>query len=402
MNKKAEIVRVPKAEVYARIEVLQENLRKEGFDGAVILHNPDLFYYTGTVQDAYLWMPVEGAPTLVVRKSIDRARFDSPLDNLLPIKSPKQLPNVFAELIPKGKPKLGIEFDVVPVSTMRFWQGMFSRVEWEDVSGIIWRQRAVKSTFEIESIRAAGRMVTSTVLEAPSIYRPGMGEQELSALMVQRMRMKGHHGTIRTRNWRSEIYVGGTVSAGISADSPWPFDGPVAQFSRYSGISSLNSDRGIEKDQPVLIDMLGGYNGYLYDFSRTFVYGRLETRVKKAYAATRDIRDAVIGEMKTGARPKDLFELAVSLAGKAGIAEAFMNHGANKVRFIGHGIGLELDEGPVIAKAFEEPLVAGNVVALEPKAVFPGVGGVGVEDTVLVTDQGGEILCPCEADIFSL
>lgn len=396
-----DVVKIPEEEVYARIEKLQRALEEHGFEGALILHNPNLFYYAGTVQDAYLWMPAAGEPTLVVRKHIERARSDSPLKQFIPIKSPKQLPDVFKGLIPSGKPKVGMEFDVVPVSAMRQWRDMFPSVIWENVSGPIWRQRTVKSPLEIDSIRVAGRMVTSTFMEVPSLFKPGMGEQELSSLMVQRMRMKGHHGYIRTRNWRSEIYVGGTVSSGPSADAPWPFDGPVAQYSRYTGITSLNSPRIIEKDQPVLIDMVGGYNGYYYDFSRTFVRGKLDGKLAGAYEAAVRIRDEVVKGMKPGARPKDLYELALDLAGEAGISEAFMNRGGNKVRFIGHGIGLELDEAPVIARAFEEPLVEGNVVALEPKAVFPVVGGVGVEDTILVTDGGGEILCPCESEIIS-
>ncbi|MHC4943635.1 MAG: M24 family metallopeptidase [Planctomycetota bacterium] len=393
---------VPREEIFTRLKGFQHSLSEEGLDAALIMHNPDLFYYAGTVQDAYLWIPREGAAALVVRKHAEKARCDSPISEIIPIKSVKQLPEIIEGLLPRKNPCIGMEFDVVPVAVLRQWQNAVPGARFEDISSLVWKQRAVKSRFEVEAIRRAGEIVTSTFMEAPDLYEPGMTEQELSALLVQTMRIKGHHGYIRTRGWRSEVYVGGTVSSGASSSTPWPFDGPVAIRSVYPAVTTLNSRRIIAENEPVLIDMLGGFNGYHYDFSRTYVRGRLDDKFIRAHDAAVRIRDALVREMRPGAEPGDLYEQALSMAEDAGFSDAFMNHGMNKVRFVGHGIGLELDEGPVLAKNIGEPLMEGNVIALEPKFIFPGEGGVGVEDTVRVTREGGEILVPCPSEIIAL
>jgi Xaa-Pro aminopeptidase len=393
---------VPEEEVYTRLEDLQASLCAQGLDAALIMHNPDLFYYAGTVQDACLWVPREGAAVLIVRKHVEKARRDSPLSEIVPIKSVKQLPDIVAGLLSESAPRIGMEFDVVPVAVYRQWRSALPQARFEDVSTMIWAQRAVKSSSEIEAIRRAGDIVTSTFMEVPALYEKGMNELELSALLVMTMRKKGHHGFIRTRGWRSEVYVGGTVSSGSSSSTPWPFDGPVAIRSVYPAITTLNSRRTIGKNEPVLIDMLGGFNGYHYDFSRTYVRGRLDDKFIRAHESARRIRDVLVRGMRPGAEPEALYLEALAMAEEAGLADAFMNHGSNKVRFVGHGIGLELDEGPVLAKKIREPLREGNVIALEPKFIFPGEGGVGLEDTVLVTKEGGEILVPCPSEIIAL
>jgi len=398
----SDIVTIPAQEIQQRIDSLQRDLRGEKFDAALIMHNANLFYYTGSVQNAFLWVPAEGDPTLIVKKNVDKARFDSSLRQIVPVKSLRQIPAILRGLCPAAAPRLGMEGDVVPFNTWQSWQETLPGAEWDDVSGIIWKQRTVKSSFEVDAIRAAGRIVTEAFMEAPRLYQPGMTENELSALLVYTMRCRGHHGFIRTRGWRSEVYVGGAVSGGPSSSFPWPFDGPVAVFSQYTGITTINSPRPVPANEPILIDMLGGYNGYHYDFARTFVRGELAPELIEAHQATIEIRNAILQAMLPGAVPADIYALALDMAEKAGFSKAFMSSGSNKVRFAGHGIGLELDEGPVLAAGFTEPLQAGNVIALEPKIIFEGRGGVGLEDTVMVTEQGGEVLMPAQEGIIQL
>jgi len=227
----------------ARIRSFQDSLKDKGFDGAVILHNPNMFYFSGTVQNAFLWIPSEGSAVLRVRKHLEKAQHDSPIEDIHSFKSLKQLPDLMRPLLAAAGPcpRIGMEFDVVPVSEWRLWQEMIPGAEFHDISQTIAAQRMVKSETEIESIRSAGEIVVSTISHAADFYEPGITELELSAWLVHQMRKKGHHGFIRTHGWRSEIYVGGTVSAGTSSSVPWPFDGPVAIVSRYPAINTLNS-----------------------------------------------------------------------------------------------------------------------------------------------------------------
>lgn len=401
---------LPREESEKRIALFQEALSRQGCDGAVILHNANLYYFAGTVQDSFLWLPAKGVPLLVVRKHPAKAGAESPLDRIEPIKSVKQIPDVIETLALPASPRVGFEADVVPVSVFRQWQEMIPGATWDNISSLAWEQRRVKSALERSWISEAGRIVTQAFERIPTLFEPGMTEIELSTLISREMRLNGHHGFIRTRGWRSEIYIEGSVSGALTAGAPWAFDGPVGVHSFYPAINVLNSKRVIEPNRPLLVDIVGGYNGYLYDHARTFVPGKLADDLRQAHDTAVRIRDRLLDEMRPGSLPADLYETAVSLAADAGFADGFMNHGRNRVRFVGHGIGLELDEGPVLAKRFTAPLEEGNVIALEPKFIFPphspapegGVGGVGVEDTVVVTPQGGVILTPSTSGIVEL
>jgi len=397
-----EFVKTPEEEISKRIFRLKELLHQQGLDFALIQQNANLFYYTGTVQNAYLFVPAKGAPVFFVKKHFEKARAESPIENIVSIKSVKQISDLLDELSIPLNMHGGMEFDSVPVSIFNLWRELLPESTFENASSLIMKQRSIKSAHELEMIRSAGEIVVSTFGEVPDIYKPGMTEIELSTHLVQRMRLKGHPGFVRTRAWRSEVYVGGAVSCGKSAAEPWPFDGPVSAFSPFGGNCTLNSQRPILKNQPVLIDMLGIYNGYIYDYTRTFVSGKLDRGLQEAYSLSVEILDTVMERMIPGALPEDLYDLAVSMAEDHGLSEIFMNHGLNQVRFIGHGIGLELDEIPALAKKFRTGLEEGNVIALEPKFISPDKGGVGVEDTVLVTKEGGKSLWPSQKDIIEI
>ena len=395
-------VTVPEPEIRSRLKRLRARLPEEALDGVILLGNANLLYYAGTVQDAVLVVPAEGEPCLLVRKHLEKARSDSPIPRIEPMRSFREIPDRAKAWNLPAAPRLGMEFDRVPVSVYRRWRELLPAAAWKNASGFLADLRTVKSDYEIAAIREAGGMVVSAVRSAPEHYRTGMTELELSTLLARKMRLAGHPGHIRTRSWRSEVFMGGAVSSGTSPSTPWPFDGPVAVYSPFASSNTLSGRRVIGEDTPVVVDMLGIYDGYIYDFTRTFRRGRLDPRLAEAHELAVAIRDRLTAAMKPGNLPEDLYAEAFAMAEDAGLGAHFMNHGLNQVRFVGHGLGLELDETPVIARRFTEPLRAGQVIALEPKFVFPDLGGVGVEDTILVTDEGGEILCPAPTEIVPL
>ena len=393
---------LPPAEAAARRRALQEALEREGLDGAILLGNVHLFYFCGTVQDAFLWVPASGPSLLAVRKSVESARKDGAVDEIVPLRGWRAVPEQVEDFLPRGPLRLGMEFDRVPVALWERWKGWIPRAEWRNVSPILRTLRAVKSPLEQEWIRRAGKIVTDAVRRAPELFCPGMAETELSTLLLREMRLAGHPGLIRARGWRSEIHPEGAVSSGESACIPWAFDGPVAVRSRTPAFYTLNSDREIGRDEPVLVDMPGAWNGYHYDVTRTFVWGRLSEALLRAHETAVAIRDRLLEGLRPGAVPEVLYEEALERAAAAALEDRFMGLGGNRVRFVGHGIGLELDETPVLARGVRTPLREGMVLALEPKFFFPGAGGVGVEDTARVTNRGGEILSPLPDEVILL
>ena len=151
------------------------------------------------------------------------------------------------------------------------------------------------------------------------------------------------------------------------------------------------SFKPLQRNEPVVVDYPGIFHGYIVDMTRILVVGRLPEKLVRAHRVALEIQETLIREVRPGWTAAAVYERARTLAGEAGLAAHFMGHD-NPVRFVGHGVGLELNEMPVLAPGFETELSPGMVFALEPKFAFPGAGVVGIENTFLVTADGLERL----------
>jgi Xaa-Pro aminopeptidase len=215
------------------------------------------------------------------------------------------------------------------------------------------------------------------------------------------LRLNGQQGLIRTYRWGADTYHG-LVASGNSVDYPTPFDGPIGSPGLYPGALAGWSERRIRIGEPVLIDMLGGYGGYHADQTRVFSIGPLSDEFIEAHSFILELQSALEREFKPSVLPSDLYDMAIEMVKKNGYDDYFMNYGEKKVRFIGHGIGIELDEFPVIAGKVDDPLEEGNVFAFEPKIVFPGKGAVGIEDNYVITGNGYKRLTNFRREIVEL
>ena len=151
---------------------------------------------------------------------------------------------------------------------------------------------------------------------------------------------------------------------------------------------------------PVIADLVGGHEGYLADQTRTFAVGELAPDLRRAYDVCVEILRATEAALRPGAIPSELHAHSEDVAGEAGLAEHFMGHGPQRVRFLGHGVGLEIDELPILAPGFDEPIEQGNVIAVEPKMVFPGRGAVGIENMYAVTADGFETITTANEELI--
>jgi Xaa-Pro aminopeptidase len=377
----------PRRELDTRAGRLQARLAQAGLDGALIVHTADLFYFAGTIQQAHLFVPVEGAQLLMARKSFERARQESALDCVVPLSSLRQLPGLLAEHGYTGLRRLGLELDVMPVNVFQGYQRLLPGVELLDVSTAIRELRAVKSAYEIERMREAGRLMARVCQAVPSFLRTGMTELEFAAEVEALARRLGHQGLIWTRHWNQRVYFG-TVVAGDSGAVVSYFDGPLSGTGLSPAMPTSASVRRIGRGEPVVLDYVFACDGYLVDQTRVFSIGPLPAKLVAAYEAMRQVEAAVVEAARPGVLCSDLYDLAVETATRLGYADPFMGCGEGKVSFVGHGVGLELDELPVLARSYKVPLEAGMTFALEPKAIFPAEGAVGVENTWVVSDTG--------------
>jgi Xaa-Pro aminopeptidase len=354
-------------------------------DALVVLQNVDLFYLTGTVQDGVLWFPKDGEPVFAVRKSIERARAESPLEAIVPFRKYSEL----SALIPSPGEVLGIEQDVVPVSIHERIAQAFPKATLVDRSMALRRARAVKTDFEQEHIRRAAAMLDAAFLDIPSQLREGLREYELGARIEYVMRVRRHQGYVRVRRFNMEMFYG-AVSFGDTAAYPHNFDGPVGVRGLYPAVPLNGSDKALVRGEPVMVDICGGSGGYIADGSRAYSLGEPAKDILDTHKFTLDLNAWIEDQLRPGAIPAEIYSQALKKVALTRYAPHFMGAGGNQVRFVGHGVGLELDELPLVAPRFEAPLEAGMVLAIEPKVFFPGIGGAGVENTYIITETGFE------------
>jgi Xaa-Pro aminopeptidase len=377
----------PRSEIDTRITKLKLHLEAEKIDAALILQIADLFYFSGTIQQSHLYIPVDGEPLLMTRKDFERAKAESPLDNVLPLRNPKQIPEVLKQNRYPLPRRLGMELDVLPTNLYFNYRDIFDECELVDFSPAIRGIRAVKSTYEIELIAEAARFSDQVAGSVQEFLHEGITEIELAGLVEGRARKLGHQGIVRMRLWGSELFYG-HLMAGPSAAVPSYLSSPTGGAAVSPAVAQGSSFRPIGRHEPVLVDYVFAHQGYISDHARIHSIGELPDDLVKAHRAMLQVQ----AELKTFARPGvkagDVYERAVKLADETGYSDHFMGADAERIRFVGHGVGIELDEYPFLAKGQQLELKEGMIIALEPKLIFPDAGVVGIENTHVVTGSG--------------
>ncbi len=390
----------PAAELAGRIAGLQAGLAALGLDAALIQQNADLFYYAGTVQQSYLYVPAEGEATLFVRKVAERARLESALGAIVRLASPKDLPRLIAERYGELPVRLGLELDVLPVTHFRRLERLLPGVTFEDVGRTVVRQRAVKSAWEVERIRASAAVADEVSRLIPGLLEEGLTEVEFAGRVEAEARRLGHEGYIRMRGFNQEMFYGQLLT-GVSGCVSSYLDTPLAGTGLSPSVAQGASFKRIGRGEPVVFDFVPVRDGYMADFTRMYSLGPLDAQLLRAYEAALRVQEAATSAARPGATCRAVWEAALAAAERAGLAAGFMGHGAGQVPYVGHGIGIELDELPVLTGSSLE-LEPGMVFALEPKFVLPGAGAVGIENTWVVTEDGVERLTLAPQEIVSI
>ncbi len=371
-------------EAMQRVTNMQAQLQAKGLDGALFIFPIDVYYFSGTRQNSTLWVPATGEPVLMVRKSLSRARVESALTDIRPFPPGKEFPSLFGE----GVKKIGFTFDVAPVQQLNYYSRMLPGCEFVDISAANREVRSVKSAYELEQLRISGASLCSVFREVPQFLKEGMRELDLAAEFEHRLRIAGNEGFVRMRAFNQELFMGLALSAG--AASYGFFDGAVTGRGLSNASPQGASTQTIGRNEPVFLDYTGVFNGYITDMTRIFVIGTLDPELQRAFDLSLEIQEHLQKALKPGAVCEELFLQAAEIAERGGLGANFMGMPGEQARFVGHGVGLELDEFPVLAQGFKVPLQAGQTIAIEPKFVFPDKGVIGIENTFAVTNDGGE------------
>jgi Xaa-Pro dipeptidase len=372
--------------------------------GLLVFSRVNTYYLTGHCANGVLWLPMSGEPVLMIRKGIERAEMESPLARIVPFRSYSDLPGLCAEA---GAPLLGavaVEMGGLSWSLGQLLQAKLKGVEFRSGDDILTRARGVKTEWELAKMRLCGERHDRCLREElPKVIRPGMNEFEISVKAWEVFFAAGHHGMMRMNTFGEEIFLG-HVSAGDSGNYPSVFNGPLGVRGVHPAIPQMGYAGKVWMPGEVLaLDIGFLLEGYHTDKTQVYFAGResdLPDEARRAHDFCIRVQNWLAENLRPGAIPSTLYAHVMDWAERENFAHGFMGLGGNKVRFLGHGIGLGIDEYPVIAKGFDDPLEEGMVLAIEPKYGIEGLGMVGVENTFEVTAEGGRCLTGKQYEIL--
>ncbi len=371
-----------------------------GWDTAILLSKVNQYYFTGTMQDGMVVIRKgEGSLACFVRRSYERARDESPLASVFEMGSYRDA----AAALGRACGNTYLETEVVTVGMLERLRRHFELGEVHSLDRVVQRVRAVKSPYELDWMRRSGAAHQALLEQTvPALLREGVSEADFMAELFEKMVKGGYQGVSRFSMFQTEM-VAGQVGFGENSLYPTSFDGPGGAKGMSAAVPLLGSrERRLRRGDLVFVDIGFGMNGYHSDKTQVYQFGgRPSDETLAAHRKCREIQSRAADLLRPGAVPEAIYQTVMSELSE-GFRQNFMGFGARRVSFLGHGIGLYLDEMPVIAEGFREPLLEHMTIALEPKKGMAGVGTVGVEDTYVVTPDGGECITGGGRDIILL
>lgn len=375
-----------------RLLKVRSQMDKSGIAAVLISDNANLYYLTGRVFAGYVWIPLKGEPVYFVKRPVEMEG-----DNVVSIRKPEQIPASTGIMPPEV---LGLELDTVPYSMVTRLRSLFPEARLADASAVMRQARAVKTDEEVRLIGESAMHQDHVYSLVPSYFREGMRDFELQVEIERASRLDGCLGLFRVSGPSMELFMG-NVLAGDNADEPSPYDFAMGGAGMDPSLPVGCNGSIIKSGTTVMVDVNGNYTGYMSDMTRTYYLGEIAQLARKAHQLSIDICRRLEREGTPGAEARSLYQIAEDMVAEAGLHEYFMGH-RQKAGFIGHGVGIEINELPVIAPRSRDLLQVGNVIALEPKFVIPGTGAVGIENTYVVTPDGLRRLTDAPEQLTSL
>jgi Xaa-Pro aminopeptidase len=362
-----------------------------GWELAVFLGRVNQFYFTGTMQDGMVLVPRDGEAVFWVRRSYERAIEESVFPDIRAMRGFRDAAQGMGPAATRAS--VHLETELVPLALAERFRKHFPSAAVRSVDGPVAATRAVKSPFELAILERAGARHRQLLeVEAPTLLSAGISEAEFGAALYSLMLRSGHQGTVRFNMFNVDVVVG-QLGFGENSLYPTNFDGPGGCRGLEPAAPVMGSrERTLAPGDLVFTDIGFGFQGYATDKTAVYMFGRpLPDTALAAHARCVQIERSLASQLKPGAIPSQLYATAIADL-EPEFLENFMGFGNRRAHFLGHGVGLNIDEPPVIAGGFDEPLAEGMVLALEPKKGVPGVGMVGTENTYVVTPEGGRSL----------
>lgn len=386
---------LPREEASLRINRLHKAMAGAGIDGLLVADNADIFYLTGRVYAGFAYIPAGMAPLWFVRRPVELEG-----DGVVYIRKPEDMASHIVAAGLAMPRRLGLELDILSFNQAERLRSVFPGAECVDTTPMMRAMRAVKTDFEVEQMRLSGLKHEQVYRKIPKLYRVGMTDVELQVEIERISRLEGCLGVFRISGQSMEIYMG-NVLAGRNADVPAPYDFAMGGRGLDPSIPGGAAGEEIKEHNAVMVDLNGNFTGYMTDMTRVFAVGSLPQEAVDAHQCSIDICRAFEREARPGVEARTLYEMCADMARERGLERYFMGH-RQHAGFVGHGVGIEVNEWPVIAPRSRQILERNNTIALEPKFVIPEVGAVGIENTYVIEDTGARSLTNAPEEIVQL
>lgn len=371
-----------KAEIKVRVHFLKDLLKRHNLEIAFIFSPVNLFYFTGTLARGFLLLTKEEVK-LFVNRPFNRAKKES-LVSCEYITSLKKIPEILREYLPKrSNLAIGIETEGLRIVEYKKIEALLESYILKPIDELIWEIRTVKSPYEINCIIKAGKILDQALRRAYKQFKPGLREIELSSFIEGELRKLGHPGITRSVN-EFELGYGYLISGKEGINGTPYFTGEGGKG--VSGFPGGASFKKVNPNEPILIDFGGYYQGYYIDQTRMVSFKKLPLAEDIFYVSLKILED-LEKNLKPGIPAEEAYHRAYEVASLYGIERYFMNYDG-ELKFIGHGVGLHIDEPPVLGINKKTILKENMVIALEPKFHVSEIGVIGIEETYLVTKEG--------------
>ncbi|WP_321481010.1 Xaa-Pro peptidase family protein [uncultured Bacteroides sp.] len=382
-------------ELKLRRDKIRALMAQQNIDAAIITCNVNLLYTYGQIVSGYLYLPLHAPARLFLKRPNNITG-----EHIHPIRKPEQIADLLKENNLPVPQTLMLEGDELPYTEYMRLSAIFPEATIVNGTPIIRQARSTKTDIEIIMFHRAAKAHAAAYEQIPSVYHEGMSDKEFSIEIERLMRLQGCLGIFRVFGQSMEIFMG-SVLTGDNAATPSPYDFALGGKGLDPSLPGGLDGSVLKEGQSVMVDLGGNFNGYMCDMSRVFSIGKLTDEAYAAHQVCLEIQEKIASLAKPGVACEELYDAAIDIVTKANFADNFMGID-QKAKFIGHGIGLEINEAPVLAPRIKQELEPGMVLAIEPKIVLPSVGPVGIENSWVVTAEGIEKLTICNEEIIQL
>ncbi|MDE7397768.1 MAG: Xaa-Pro peptidase family protein [Muribaculum sp.] len=382
-------------ELELRYDKIRRAMCDYGLDALLVSSNPNLYYTTGTIISGWVYIPHDGDVLYLVHRP---ERLTG--KNIHSVRKPELIVDTLRSLGVTLPSRLGIELQSLDYNSALRLIKAFDGIETADGSGALYAARYVKTDYEISLQKQSGVRHSAVYSRIPGMYQSGMTDIELQIEIERTLRREGCLGQMRVAGDTMEIFMS-NVLVGENADNPSPYDFAMGGAGMDPSLPVGANGTLIQPGMSVMVDANGNFTGYMTDMTRVFSLGTLSDLAMKAHECSIRICDELAKAGRPGVKASELYELAVSIAADNGLSHYFMGHN-QKAGFVGHGIGIELNEAPVLAPRSRHILAEGNSIAIEPKFVIPDTGAVGIENTYIVRTDGMECITSAPKQIIPL